>query len=169
MASEIVFFWEHVVPVDQLKTSRGGLRKIGYKDENISMSNIIKWENFKIQSFSTKPPKELFTFNMTWEAFCKLLIEIGFNILGLNPETYADVVSDDNLADIERSNTLSRVLNEQNKLLQPVFKKVATFSDIKDESVFQLIEAIPCQNDSTRFRANISDGESWVSTLLDKV
>ena len=82
------FFWEHKTVVEDLKHSLPVLRKLKFKDDSISLSDVIEWKDLKIKGFGVKPPAISFKYKISWRKFCILLIEIGFRILGVDPDVH---------------------------------------------------------------------------------
>ena len=92
-------FWEHKVPVQSLEISKNN-KKISRSSE-ISLSDVIEWDQLKIKSFGTKPPPSLFKVNMAWKHFCVLIVEVAYQILGLNIHEH---VNHENSTNIESYN-----------------------------------------------------------------
>ena len=58
----------------------------GWESPVISLSDIIKWEDFIISNFSQKP-KTGFKVKISWTKFCVVLIEISYRLLGFDVDT----------------------------------------------------------------------------------
>lgn len=180
--SGVCFFWDHKVNMKDIKSSNDLLKKNKIKNETFSLSDMIEWENFKIKSFGCKPPTSDFKLNVSWTLFCKILIEVGFFIVGLNPEEHVNVEnigvstkkprletpdSDDDFMPAKVSSK-SDVGGSNKKTIVPILRSVQTFSDIRDQTTLQIIEIILPSGDEERSTVHLSDGEVWVSSTLNK-
>ena len=87
-------FWEHKVCAKNLNVSYPMLKKIKYLQEDVSLSDFVDWDKFTIQSFGTRLPAKYFKRKISWPKFCTLLIEIGYNILQLDPESFINEKND---------------------------------------------------------------------------
>ena len=161
------YFWDHKIPVGALKTSIKALNKHKFNNVTVSLSDIVAWENLKLKSLGTKPKNanQIFKFNMSWTEFCLLVIEIGFVTLGLDPESHSRQVTEDLTKTNNKKSAESNDKNQEknskvvNMPLRPVLKNITSFSDIKDKSVFQILEIISPLNNKGVYMANISNSQ----------
>ena len=177
-------FWYHEVDIINLKNSSKFLSKTTFKSGHVKLGDFIDWRNFQTTSFGQKPVQSSFKLNISWTKFCILLVEIGYYILGLDPETYVSVDSSlatavvDNNPDspndsINNSEEPMLVICDNNasdksKLLLPFLKSIEGNVNVRNGTVVQVIEVIPKSNQDDKFKINISDGEYWVSVILDE-
>ena len=112
---------------------------------------------------------------MSWTELYLLVIEIGFVTLGLDSERYSCQVTED-LRKIKNKNYVkSNDKNKENNSkvgnvpLEPVFKNITSFIDIKDKSVFQILEIISPLTNKIVFMANVANNQVWVQSDLPGV
>ena len=77
--------WEMPVKLSKLTISSSTWAK-NWNSDTVALCDIIAWSDFKIKSFGNKPKPELFLFDISWRNLCIAILEVGYLILGLNPE-----------------------------------------------------------------------------------
>ena len=60
-------------------------------------------------------------------------------------------------------------LRPKKTVVVPIFKNISRFSDIMDNTVMQVTEIVPSNEEEGIYTAHLSDGEFWVSTSLSEV
>ena len=160
------------------------MSKTTFKSGHVKLGDFIEWRNFQTTSFGQKPVQSSFKLSISWTKFCILLVEIGYFILGLDPETYVSVdsslataVVDSNPDSLDESINNSEeqmlVIDDNNgsyksKLLSPFLKRIEGNVNIRNGTIVQVIEVIPKCDQDDKYKINISDGEYWVSVILDE-
>ena len=169
-------FWEHKVPVNKLKYSNATLKKCKFLESDIAISDFIDWKNLKNCSFGTKPASNLFKINISWTKLCILIIEVGYFILGLDPDKHVRSKNTVNVIKIvpktnnnyDSSDDFEDCPSKKVNRLNSVFRNVKDFSHIPDNTVLQVVELIPNSSEHDIYNANLSDGEFWILSVLNK-
>ena len=170
------FFWEHKTDVEELKHSFPVLRKLKFKENNISLSDVIEWKDLKIKGFGVKPPAVSFKYKISWRKFCILLIEIGFRILGVDPDVHvqgptakdnrSNPIDYDSADDFEPPKQLPKT--SQVGIVTLIFKSVKSLSDIKGKISLQICDVLPSNANNVNCVINVSDTQFWIPITLDK-
>ena len=187
------FFWDHSVPVYLLRFSAPELKKRNFRQANVSLSDVISWQDFKIKSLGSKPKVE-FKIKLSWRETLVLAIEIAYIIKREDPyrideseieqlrETHsldrgdnvsATPTSSTELVTGESSTsepvtTKSSVINKLSEAdisLVPIFMQMKKSGDTKlcKGKLVQILQIIPESK-----RIVVSDGDHWVEAELDK-
>lgn len=165
------FLWDYEVPVSSLTVSRKVLEKYKWDSQMIRLSNVVSWTDFKIKSFGVKPPAHLFKINMSWREYCVLIIEIGYQAIKIDPETFEEVHEHEK--EIMRSEVgvgeENDVLSEEEEIpkLDPVLLQMKHGIRLPSPPKLQIIQIFPSNIFKTKYSLRLSDGLYWVETKLD--
>ena len=165
------FLWEYDVPVRCLRYSKKVLEKYKWDAQTIRLSNVLKWNDFKIKSFGTKPPAELFKIKMSWREYCVLMIEIGYMAIKIDPDTLVDVQEVEKEApEIMRSESGEHddVMSEDEvPKLEPVLLHMKHGISLPSYPTLQIIQIFPSNIFKTKYSLRLSDGLYWIETRLN--
>ena len=53
-------------------------------------------------------------------------------------------------------------------MIPAIFEHIKDYSDIDDQSILQIIEILPSENENDVIVVNLSDGQYWVTTALNQ-
>ena len=174
--------WEVKVPVDKLTYSKGELADV-WNSPVVSLENVVLWKDFKIKSFGKKISESLLNFKISWRALCILIIEIGYNVLGLNPDKEMEAfdepdasIDEDIIHEVDVQPVVAEVHPEPEilreeprtngiKLLKPCLKDYHENGSTKNINL-QIIDIVKT-DDELKFR--LSDWEAWLLVLVNKL
>ena len=174
--------WEVKVPVDKLTYSKGELADV-WNSPVVSLENVVLWKDFKIKSFGRKISDSHLNFKILWRALCILIIEIGYNVLGLNPDKEMEAfdepdasIDEDIIHEVDVQPVVAEVHPEPEilreeprtngiKLLKPCLKDYHENGSTKNINL-QIIDIVKT-DDELKFR--LSDGEAWLLVLVNKL
>ena len=190
------YFWEQRINISLIRYAKKALLNNNNKSESISLSDYIDWNKFTIKSFGEQPPSDNFKIKVSWTHFMLLVIELGFITIGLDPNQHVEnKIEEININNEDHIEPNDKQTNDYHKRIRtrssddflptksykpqenttakpkiiPVFKTVTKFSDLPDQTVLQVTAVISphCNDEDTII--HLSDGEYWVSSLLNKV
>ena len=162
------FMWDFMVPVASLLYC--GDVFVEWESPVISLSDIIKWEDFTISNFSQKP-KTGFKIKISWTKFCVVLLEISYRLLGLDVDTpgvsapiveegVPAPVSDD--IEVVRQETITQAILE-GATISPILEEY--FKDpVGLNLILQVIDIV--RMDGGDIHLKLSDGKVWVKARL---
>jgi hypothetical protein len=160
------FLWEHATAVDNLKYSKTILQKYKWDFPIIRLSDVLKWHNFKIKSFGSKPSANLFEVPLSWREFCVLLLEIGYDVMDMDTDTLQKrILNPPQIPPVEKLRC--QAPSPKVLILEPVLKKMFEGVHANDYPVLQIIEIIPSNIFKTKFTVRLSDGDFWLETKLN--
>ena len=71
-----MFCWEASVPVLALRCTKEILDSAGYQDHEVSLFNLVRWNDLFAIEFDTGPDPDVILAGLSWIDFLKVFIEV---------------------------------------------------------------------------------------------